>query len=101
MRYKYQLDNLNCDNCAGMIDKNGGIDFTEEKLKEWKSNHESWVRGNLNKSAANSIVIVDGEHHATGKGNITGLEINRPAIIQPGTIVRASGEGNVTGTKIG
>ena len=47
------------------------------------------------------LTIVDGEHIAKGKGNITGLEINKPVIIRPGTKASAEGEGNVTGTKIG
>ena len=47
------------------------------------------------------MVIVDGEHHAKGIGNIIGLEIKKSAIIQPGTIVTAEGIGNITGTKIG
>jgi hypothetical protein len=34
-----------------MIDKNKGIDFSVELLKKWKSDHESWVRSNLNKKA--------------------------------------------------
>ena len=33
-----------------MIDDNGGIDFSVETLKKWKSDHEIWVRNNLNKS---------------------------------------------------
>ncbi len=90
-----------CSNCAEMIDKNKGIDFPEPMLVQWKSEHEEWVKTNLNKSVDNSIVLVDGEHHAKGIGNVTGLEIKKSAIIQPGTIVTAEGIGNITGTKIG
>ena len=32
-----------------MIDKNNGIDYPAETLKKWKSEHESWIRENLNK----------------------------------------------------
>jgi len=90
-----------CGNCSIAIDKNNGIDFSEQQLLDWKTEHENWIRENLNKSLTNSIVIVDGEHHAKGIGNVIGLEIKKSAIIQPGTIVTAEGIGNVTGTKIG
>lgn len=90
-----------CSNCADMIDKNKGADFPTTMLLDWKDQHEKWVRDNLNKSLDNSIVVVDGEHHARGVGNVTGLEIKKSAIIQPGTIVTAGGVGNITGTKIG
>jgi hypothetical protein len=33
-----------------LIDKNRGRDFSVELLRRWKSEHESWVRSNLNKS---------------------------------------------------
>jgi hypothetical protein len=39
-----------CSSCADMIDKNNGADFSTEVLREWKLQHESWVRRNLNKS---------------------------------------------------
>lgn len=38
-----------CSGCADMIDKNNGADFREEMLRQWKSDHESWVTQNLNK----------------------------------------------------
>lgn len=38
-----------CSNCADMIDKNKGIDFPTALLIEWKNDHETWVRNNLNK----------------------------------------------------
>jgi len=38
-----------CSNCADMIDKNKGIDFSVEILHKWKSTHENWVSKNLNK----------------------------------------------------
>ncbi len=90
-----------CSNCATMIDKNKGVDFSKELLVEWKEKHEKWARENLNKAIENSIVIVDGEHHASGIGEVTGLEIKKATIIQPGTVSTASGIGKVTATKIG
>lgn len=90
-----------CGNCSIAIDKNNGNDFSVQQLLSWKTEHENWIRENLNKSIVNSIVIVDGEHHAKGVGNVIGLEIKKSAIIQPGTIVTAEGIGNITGTKIG
>ncbi len=36
-----------CSNCADMIDKNDGLDFSVQLLKEWKNNHESWVSKHL------------------------------------------------------
>mgnify|MGYP000199159405 CR=1 FL=1 len=90
-----------CSNCADMVDKNNGIDFSVDTLNKWKSSHEKWVRENLNKSVENNLVVIDGQHHAKGMGEITGLHIKqRSAIIKPGTIVTADGVGNVTGTKI-
>jgi hypothetical protein len=38
-----------CSNCADLIDKNCGIDFPVEQLREWKIQHERWVSENLNK----------------------------------------------------
>lgn len=42
-----------CSNCATMIDKNNGLDYTVDDLNDWKSQHEKWVRNNLNKSITN------------------------------------------------
>lgn len=39
-----------CSNCADMIDDNGGADYSVDKLKKWKLDHENWTRDNLNKS---------------------------------------------------
>lgn len=38
-----------CGNCAGMIDKNNGMDFPVPVLQAWKRDHEKWVADNLNK----------------------------------------------------
>lgn len=89
-----------CSVCADMIDKNGGIDYSTELLKKWKAEHEVWVRNNLNKSINPNISVIDGEHRASGRGNITGLDVHGPAFFKPGTKVIAEGEGNITGTRI-
>lgn len=39
-----------CATCAELIDKNGGIDFPEALLRQWKKDHEAWVARNVNKS---------------------------------------------------
>jgi hypothetical protein len=44
-----------CSSCADMIDKNNGADFSTEVLREWKLQHEGWVRRNLNKSVFSLI----------------------------------------------
>jgi len=49
-----------CSNCADMIDKNSGIDFSVERLVRWKEDHEKWVAANLNKHK--------GEKGGTGGG---------------------------------
>ncbi len=90
-----------CSSCGVMIDKNGGKDFSAKLLREWRQNHEKWVRHHLNRSVASQIVVIDGEHHAKGIGEVTGLEVNKPAIIKPGTKAMAEGIGKITGTKIG
>jgi hypothetical protein len=38
-----------CSFCADMIDKNKGLDFPEEMLRQWKSDHDKGVAANLNK----------------------------------------------------
>lgn len=38
-----------CSNCADMIDDNMGADFEVANLKAWKSDHEKWIRTQLNK----------------------------------------------------
>lgn len=90
-----------CSNCAGMIDKNKGTDFTTDTLRKWKVDHETWIRENLNKKIENKITEVAGEHSAKGVGEVTGLEINKPTRIMPGTKVSVEGYGKITGTKIG
>ena len=50
-----------CATCADMIDKNNGADFSVDQLKQWKSQHESWVRGNLNRSINSLLSSTDEE----------------------------------------
>ena len=38
-----------CSNCADMIDDNNGLDFSVHIIKSWKTDHEKWIRSNLNK----------------------------------------------------
>jgi hypothetical protein len=90
-----------CSGCADLIDRNSGADFSADLLRSWKSEHEAWVRSNLNKSISSFITVVDGEHHASGVGEVTGLDIEGAAIIRPGTVSTAEGLGKVTATRIG
>jgi hypothetical protein len=90
-----------CSSCADMVDKNGGADFPVAKLREWKQQHEQWVRANLNKRMDAPLAIIDGTHEAHGVGNVTGLDIQGPAHLKPGTRSFATGIGNITGTRIG
>jgi hypothetical protein len=89
-----------CSNCADMIDKVGGVDFSVDLLKKWKDDHEKWVKANLNKSVNSPISIIDGEHHAKGKGDVTGIDAQEPVFLKPGTKSTAEGEGNITATRI-
>lgn len=89
-----------CSNCADMIDKNNGLDFSIDLLKEWKRGHEKWVRENLNKSANSLISIIDGEHRAKGKGDVTAIDAQEPTFFKPGTKSIAEGEGKITATRI-
>jgi hypothetical protein len=54
-----------CGSCADLIDKNGGVDFPESILRQWKEQHELWVRENLNRTPGG----VGGEG---GSGTIVG-----------------------------
>lgn len=90
-----------CATCATMIDKNQGLDYSVELLRAWKSSHEKWVGDHLNKSVSSIVTRVAGRHSARGTGRVTGLDIRKPAIIEPGTVATAEGQGIVTGTRIG
>lgn len=89
-----------CSNCADMIDKNKGLDFSTDLLKEWKRNHGKWVKENLNKSVNSMISIIDGEHHAKGKGRVTAIDAQELVFFKPGTKSVAEGEGEITATRI-
>ena len=39
-----------CSSCADLIDKNDGRDFAPSLLQEWKTQHEQWVKENLNQT---------------------------------------------------
>jgi len=55
-----------CSNCADLIDKNNGIDYKTEALKEWKDTHHEWVLNNLNKSEANEGNNVINSYNQSG-----------------------------------
>jgi len=90
-----------CANCSIMIDKNGGVDCPAYILREWKIQHEDFIRGNLNKRPQNQLTEVNGEISASGIGEVIGLDIKKPTKMMPGTKVTATGIGNITGTRIG
>lgn len=90
-----------CGSCSMMIDKNKGLDFPADTLREWKARHERFVGRSRSLAAYADMVIVGGSHSASGVGEITGLDVRGPAFIQPGTVVTASGFGTVTATRIG
>ncbi len=90
-----------CATCADLIDRNGGADFSKEALRGWKGGHESWTRENLNKSTSSLLTTIDGTHSARGIGKVTGLDLQGPATIKPGTLVTAEGVGEIRATRIG
>ena len=53
-----------------------------------------------NKSLDNNMTQVDGTHKAKGEGVVTGLDIQKPVIIKPGTKSTAEGKGTITATRI-
>lgn len=55
-----------CSNCADMIDKNKGLDFSVELLKTWKQAHESWVRSQLNKKKEDKQITKVISHQQSG-----------------------------------
>lgn len=46
-----------CTVCADLIDKNNGLDFPATVLRQWKVNHEAFVRKNLNKSVHSLLAL--------------------------------------------
>jgi hypothetical protein len=89
-----------CSSCADMIDKNMGLDFSAELLGDWRRDHEKWVKKNLNKSPNSLISVIAGEHHARGKGRVTGIDAQEPVLLKPGTKSIAEGEGEITAARI-
>ncbi len=89
-----------CSNCADMIDKNKGLDYSADCLRRWKEKHEGWVKRNLNKSQYSLITTVEGEFVARGKGRVTAIRARKPTIFKPGTKGTAEGEGEITGLHI-
>ncbi len=91
-----------CAVCADKIDKNKGIDYPVDLLRKWKSDHERWVKENLNKNPFinPAIAVINGTHHAKGIGNVTGIDVQGPVIFKPGTQSIAEGTGNITATRI-
>jgi hypothetical protein len=70
-----------------MIDKNSGLDFSVELLKHWKSDHDKWVRTNLNKRQADQMPAVNFQVTSIGQsGGITAGIVNvgqRPRRLSP------------------
>ena len=87
-----------CSNCADMIDKNKGVDFSADLLRNWKKEHEKWIKENLNKSLTSPFSTIDGEHHAKGKGKVTAIDVREPTFFRPGT--KSIAEGDITATRI-
>lgn len=54
-----------------------------------------------NNSVEQPISVIDGEHHAKGKGNVIGINAEEPVFFKPGTKSIAEGEGFITATRIG
>jgi hypothetical protein len=89
-----------CSGCADMIDKNYGLDFPTLKLRAWKTQHEKWTRINLNKSPFSMITEINGDYFIRGIGETTGLDIQSPTVVKPGTKVTVEGIGDTTGVRI-
>ena len=51
-------------------------------------------------SPSNNLTQIDGRHKAKGEGEVTGLDIQEPVIIKPGTKSTAEGKGKITATRI-
>lgn len=73
-----------CSNCADMIDKNNGLDYSITTIKKWKENHEKWVLENLNKRHSNNTSsFTTSSSNQTGgitAGilNVSGVDFNLP-----------------------
>jgi hypothetical protein len=61
-----------CNNCATLVDKNNGIDYSVALLKELKATHEKWVLYNLNKSIDRGKISVQSSQQ---NGGITASQV--------------------------
>jgi hypothetical protein len=89
-----------CSNCAEMVDKNNGLDYSVDLLHQWKNDHEEWVKAHLNKTPYSLINIVEGEFTAKGEGKVTAIRTKKPTLFKPGTKGTAEGIGEITGLDI-
>jgi hypothetical protein len=72
-----------CSECGVKIDKNDGVDFSVEKLREWKSQHEELVKTNGSLLKYQSVFVVAGEPDVALEVNADGADtIGR--ILKPG-----------------
>ena len=92
-----------CPTCASMIDKNQGADYPVGLLEQWNQEHTDWLAANphMNLLKTSGVTVVDGVHCAKGIGDVTGLDVQGPAIFRPGTKSTAEGSGTITATRIG
>lgn len=65
-----------CANCSILIDKNNGIDYTEDQLRKWKKDHEDWVRLNLNKKMTEKDTTIINVVSNNQNGGITAGVVN-------------------------
>ncbi|MDB5123023.1 MAG: hypothetical protein JWP94_1152 [Mucilaginibacter sp.] len=63
-----------CSNCADLIDKNNGKDYSVETLKNWKETHRRWVLDNLNKADSSDTTITS--HNQSGGITANTVNIN-------------------------
>jgi hypothetical protein len=62
-----------CSNCAEMIDKNNGLDYSIELLNEWKNAHETWIQSNYNNTIKFELL---NPHHENKINSNTELKRN-------------------------
>ncbi len=89
-----------CAACADLVDKNSGADYPKATLRKWKAEREATSAREVGRPGA-QMTVVDGAFEAHGITNVTGLDVQGPARLQPGTRVVATGVAGVTGARIG
>lgn len=89
-----------CAACADLVDKNGGVDYPKEMLQKWKAEREAASAREVGRPAS-LVSIIDGHFEAHGVSNVTGLDVQGPARLQPGTHAIATGANGVTGARFG